>query len=463
MFKCSSSYCIPWSYVCDSKWDCPEGDDEQCEGNSTCSEMFLSVNKLSSVMKNCFASLHKLGELMLNKNRITNVERGSFTNLTQLTFLNLSHNPLTHVSEKTFSNLLSLKLLSLHYVRFSTFERNTLKGIRLNVSDATDFRLCCIISAVRCEAEFPWYSSCDNLLPDYKAKLSFSFMSILILIVNLASVSLHFFGADQSNRGYTLAVISVNVSDILFGIYLLVIRVTESYYKDEFPLLDEAWRSSFVCFTAFCLILLFSISNQMFIAFLTLSRFMAVCLPMNAMFKNEDFTRRCIKFMWLLLSSLSLTITITAKLSCDILPTNLCLPFVDPTKLSTFIKILLLFIVSTMFITSAIVSILHISIVKFVILSKQKLAQWKSSRQSVVHLVLKMAILTSSVLVSWVFTGVVYIITLFKSEYSHDLVLWTVSAVLPVSSVVNPYLFLIGALKNYYKKVTNIKMSDKIN
>ena len=28
LFKCIDSYCIPWSYVCDGKWDCPGGDDE---------------------------------------------------------------------------------------------------------------------------------------------------------------------------------------------------------------------------------------------------------------------------------------------------------------------------------------------------------------------------------------------------------------------------------------------------
>ena len=27
-FKCTESYCIPWTYVCDGKWDCSEGDDE---------------------------------------------------------------------------------------------------------------------------------------------------------------------------------------------------------------------------------------------------------------------------------------------------------------------------------------------------------------------------------------------------------------------------------------------------
>ena len=43
MFKCPDFYCIPWSYICDGKWDCPSGYDEsyqhQCE-NRTCINMF---------------------------------------------------------------------------------------------------------------------------------------------------------------------------------------------------------------------------------------------------------------------------------------------------------------------------------------------------------------------------------------------------------------------------------------
>ncbi len=42
--KCPVSYCVPWSYVCDGKWDCPFGSDEsrefRCFLNTNCSEMF---------------------------------------------------------------------------------------------------------------------------------------------------------------------------------------------------------------------------------------------------------------------------------------------------------------------------------------------------------------------------------------------------------------------------------------
>ena len=42
MFKCPYYYCIPWSYVCDGKWDCPGGIDElqNCHEGRMCKNMF---------------------------------------------------------------------------------------------------------------------------------------------------------------------------------------------------------------------------------------------------------------------------------------------------------------------------------------------------------------------------------------------------------------------------------------
>ncbi len=44
MFKCPESYCIPWKYVCDSVWDCQQGEDESidfCESEQRCLGMFM--------------------------------------------------------------------------------------------------------------------------------------------------------------------------------------------------------------------------------------------------------------------------------------------------------------------------------------------------------------------------------------------------------------------------------------
>ncbi len=44
-FKCRLSHCVSWEYVCDGKWDCPEGDDESyqpiCGESNVCVNMFV--------------------------------------------------------------------------------------------------------------------------------------------------------------------------------------------------------------------------------------------------------------------------------------------------------------------------------------------------------------------------------------------------------------------------------------
>ena len=47
-FKCQDSYCIPWIYVCDGKWDCAEGFDEKsslvCGNQIICDHMYKCKN-----------------------------------------------------------------------------------------------------------------------------------------------------------------------------------------------------------------------------------------------------------------------------------------------------------------------------------------------------------------------------------------------------------------------------------
>ena len=64
-FKCPDFYCIPWSYVCDGKWDCSEGYDEvkelKCGINRDCINMFkcmqsqkcIHVGDICNGLKDC--------------------------------------------------------------------------------------------------------------------------------------------------------------------------------------------------------------------------------------------------------------------------------------------------------------------------------------------------------------------------------------------------------------------------
>ena len=75
MYKCPEYYCIPWSYVCDKKWDCPHGYDEKnCDKNEVCSSKYrcrnsqkcIHLNDICNSIDDCllgddeyFCSLHE--------------------------------------------------------------------------------------------------------------------------------------------------------------------------------------------------------------------------------------------------------------------------------------------------------------------------------------------------------------------------------------------------------------------
>ena len=63
MFKCYKSYCVPWSYLCDGKWDCPYGNDElsSCRPITACPHLYscrasrqcIHVGTVCDNTKNC--------------------------------------------------------------------------------------------------------------------------------------------------------------------------------------------------------------------------------------------------------------------------------------------------------------------------------------------------------------------------------------------------------------------------
>ena len=45
MYKCPGYYCLPWRYVCDGKWNCPKGlDENECFSSNNCYNMFKCSN-----------------------------------------------------------------------------------------------------------------------------------------------------------------------------------------------------------------------------------------------------------------------------------------------------------------------------------------------------------------------------------------------------------------------------------
>ncbi len=60
-YKCTGHYCIPWGYVCDGKWDCPFGSEEDtfvCQAKDRCQGMFVCAKSQICIHQNDVCDFH---------------------------------------------------------------------------------------------------------------------------------------------------------------------------------------------------------------------------------------------------------------------------------------------------------------------------------------------------------------------------------------------------------------------
>ena len=412
----------------------------------------VTLNKIIFIKKYCFASLPNLKELKLNHNSILRLEHYSFKGLSSLIALDISNNPLVHISKMAFKPLLALRFLITKNINFINFDKTMFQGIFLETLGTIDFHWNCLISAARYEVKMPWYRSCTNLLLDNMTKHLFILTSILILGFNALCIAIQLFAGQQCNRSYTRIFISLNASDILFGIYLFLIQTTDTYYKDTFPLLEQFWRSSFICFNLFALVLMFLIGNQVFALLLAYIRFLVIVYPLSSFLKNRNTLSHFVSYVWLSLVNIGILVSILNKFISDFIPTTLCLPFVDPTGIHKVITAVIPLIVFTLLMSTIVLSSFHMITMRHLVQSKQAMSKLNLKHKSSVPSVLKMSVITLITLICWILSGITYVLLDFYSKYSSKLLALIVGVVLPSGSIVNSFIFVITFGKKHLNK-----------
>ncbi|KAH9498140.1 hypothetical protein Btru_008364, partial [Bulinus truncatus] len=277
--------------------------------------------------------------LDLSRNQISNSDDlRSVTSMTTLLYLNLSRNvqlsingkfefpytleviDLSYTSveslpERIFEVLHSLRMLDLSYTKIHKFENMGLpryfkldilnivgvmmteitadfyKGLTVNTSlMSSDFKLCCPqilgknIPSGKCHAPDDAISSCKHVIGD-------TLKRILVWVVGLLTIAgngIVLFYRVVWNRekifqtAYGLFVTGLAVSDLLMGVYLMIIAVVDVVYADVYVVYDESWRKSFLCNFSGFLSTLSSETSTFLIGLITLDRFISISYPFSA-------------------------------------------------------------------------------------------------------------------------------------------------------------------------------------
>ena len=308
-----------------------------------CGQLFMFdvvFNLIEIIKKQCFHGYYQLLALNLNDNLIRYIEDQYFTNLQSLKFVNLSNNNILNIPKFIFINSHSIHMISIKHNPLILIHENAFQNVQVKLVESTSYHICCIVNQkTKCNAEKPWYISCSDLLSTGAMKFIYILMSIFILFVNTLSIFSHAI-LRKTKPTYFITVVSVNITDMLCGLYLCVIWITDIYFKGKFISHERYWRSSFLCFSAFGLSLWFSIVTPLILLFLSWLRLMVVVNPLSITLKNSRSIFKCLLAIILISMSVSIVLTFLMMFTQEQVPLNLCLPFVDPTNSISLTKVI---------------------------------------------------------------------------------------------------------------------------
>ena len=91
-------------------------------------------------------------------------------------------------------------------------------------------------------------------------KSIFIFISFLIIFLTVASVLLNVM-SKMSRSVFSIIMSGIDLSNLLYAIYLSSIWLVDTYYKEIFMVKEELWRSDKFCFTAFGIILCYTLTT----------------------------------------------------------------------------------------------------------------------------------------------------------------------------------------------------------
>ena len=573
MFKCPEFYCIPWSYVCDGKWDCPHGMDEsidlsqsgvkcknmykcrksqicihlhdvgdntpdcpfgddesitllknvtcpnvcecltfvlKCTNNSArialqkakpfcvvflqychvkgfhfsmavpvsvfwsivntdlvtvCSDLsglkFLrriqaTFNSIAEIESDCFMSSVNLSAIDLSNNVLSRIWLHSFSTLQFLLVLNFSNNLLQQLPEQFLHDDVNLHIISLINNSLNKQGSYTLKNIEINIIQTKDYRTCCkMLCEAKCTASRPWYVACTDFLPTNGIRLAFYFICTAVATVTMACIlsQIIFIKINKNHEScFEVTVHFLNTTDFTCAINLFVLSLADLYFHGSFALLENKWRSHFMCFTVFGMNLFHGLNSPFLLTCLSFSRLMVVMFPVDSGFKIMKTVVRynvCLFVTNLLLSGVLSVFTWANNYT---LPFNVCSPFVDPTKEMTSLTVITWFTVLSQLGATIVICSLYTALFVHLKASQESFNNMKTTKQSSLNLIVHLLVITSSNIACWVPSGVVYLISSHSEEFSIDLVIWISVVVTPINSIINPVVFFACTMKKMKKR-----------
>ena len=141
-----------------------------------------------------------------------------------------------------------------------------------------------------------------------------------------------------------LVIISINLTDMICGLYLMMLLLADGIFQENFIGNESKWRVSIPCYVILTLSLMFSIQSPLAISLMSLSRTIVVISPFSSVIHERNFIRKILIGFQVVLIIVSSLIVIILKERIQNVPTGLCSPLIDPTNSVIEMKALIILV-----------------------------------------------------------------------------------------------------------------------
>ncbi len=413
----------------------------------------IPSNNISDLHSECFSRSGNIKMIDVSKNEIHAIPTGTFSELAELRFINFSFNPLQEIGINAFYNLTQLTILCFAGVG-NFFERTDMfASIEFKVFDTDIFWLCCLVpQQTTCSSVIPWFFSCTDLLINNSFSWLFGGLCAFITAANSLSLVMQrmSFKMQRSEKtGAFGALVSlVNVSDIFCAIPLFLLWIYNFVYRGKFIFLAYEWQCSEDCLIIFGFFLFFSFLSPLVLNIFSLSRLQIVNHPLDTKFKETVFVLKCAFPAFCISALISIVLTLLTtfleeKTLNTEMPMVICVPFADVSHKMILIKVTTFASVTLQVLSAVFITIVYTQLFLSLKASQAKLASSVSKQHSNKSLIVQIIIVTSSNILCWVPSSVIYLSSMFLPQHPLGLIYWTVAVVYPLNSVVNPVVFIV--------------------
>ncbi|XP_072017416.1 G-protein coupled receptor GRL101-like [Amphiura filiformis] len=328
------------------------------------------------------------------------------------------------------------------------------------------------------------YLTCGRLLSS-RVLLGFMWLIGLNAIVGNLFVLFREKTKEEKGKVQIFLLSNLALSDLLMGLYMLIIASADIYFGEYFPMQAESWRTGVMCRIVGAMSILSSEASVFFVTLISIDRFMNIRFPYSSRKLRQKSSAITVAILWMISFALGVIPSIFSGKNFKFYEnSHVCigLPLAQierfEIKNTSFTKIELenniyglhlydkseslgyvpgFYYASTIFLGLNGICIIVILMCYVHIVRSVKKSSKRAGRDLGMKDQIKLTAKVSAIILTdffcWapiVVLGILVqsgIMTLPSSVFA-----WSVSIILPMNSAINPYLYTIAALISKYRK-----------